>query len=60
MSITRTFLKCQKWSAMWKSCRSDIDFEGRLIAAVSTGRRNILFSNNREGDVDYEVQTEDL
>ncbi len=28
--------------------------------ATSTGQRNILFSNYREGDVDYEVQTEIL
>ena len=26
----------------------------------STGQRNILFSNYREGDVEYEAETEDL
>ena len=34
--------------------------KGPLLVAVSIGRRNILFSNYREGDVDYEIQTEDL
>ena len=31
-----------------------------LLAATSIGQRNILFSNYKEGDVEYAVQTENL
>ena len=33
---------------------------GRFAVVISTGRRNILFSNYREGDVENEAKTEDL
>ena len=34
--------------------------KGRYWTVISTGRRNILFSNYREGDVENEAKTEDL
>ena len=36
------------------------DKRGRYTLATSTGQRNILFSNYREGDVGNEAKTEDL
>ena len=33
---------------------------GRFRRVTSTGQRNILFSNYREGGVEYEAKTEDL
>ncbi len=50
---------------MLESCRSEFGslkflLSVRFTPVISTGRRNILFSNYREGDVENEAKTEDL